>query len=61
MISPVWLQLKPKDNKGGIMVEGLHDIDRNWLGSVKELNKKIKLGILKKNQFVNFRVLLYFI
>ncbi|KAG8188997.1 hypothetical protein JTE90_019009 [Oedothorax gibbosus] len=43
MISPVWLQLKPRDAKGGVMVEGLHDIDRKWLASVKDLNKRIKI------------------
>lgn len=43
MISPVWFQLKPKDSRGGILIEGLHDIDKNWLTTVRQLNKKIKL------------------
>lgn len=43
MISPVWLQLKSKDSKGGFMVEGLQDIDRSWVAIVKHLNKKVKV------------------
>ncbi|KFM63666.1 Chitinase domain-containing protein 1, partial [Stegodyphus mimosarum] len=43
MISPVWFQLKPKDSRGGILIEGLHDIDQNWLATLKQLNKKIKI------------------
>ncbi|CAL1291053.1 unnamed protein product [Larinioides sclopetarius] len=43
MISPVWLQLKPKDSKGGFLVEGLHDIDRNWVSTLKQLNRKLKI------------------
>ncbi|GIY16061.1 chitinase domain-containing protein 1 [Caerostris extrusa] len=29
MMSPVWLQIKPKNEKGGFMFGGLHDIDIN--------------------------------
>ncbi|GFU30982.1 chitinase domain-containing protein 1 [Nephila pilipes] len=43
MISPVWLQLKSKDSKGGFLVEGLQDIDRNWVATLKHLNKKLKV------------------
>ncbi|GFS56035.1 chitinase domain-containing protein 1 [Trichonephila inaurata madagascariensis] len=43
MISPVWLQLKSKDSKGGFMVAGLQDIDKNWVATVKHLNKKVKV------------------
>ncbi|GFX09381.1 chitinase domain-containing protein 1 [Trichonephila clavipes] len=42
MISPVWLQLKSKDSKGGFVVAGLQDIDKNWVAAVKHLNKKVK-------------------
>lgn len=43
MISPVWLQLKPRDSQGSAVIEGQHDIDKNWISTVKQLNKKIKI------------------
>ncbi|XP_071043412.1 chitinase domain-containing protein 1 isoform X2 [Parasteatoda tepidariorum] len=43
MISPVWLQMKPKDNKGAVLIEGLHDIDENWMSTLRQHNKKLKI------------------
>lgn len=43
LISPVWLQLKPRDSQGSAVIEGQHDIDKNWISTVKQLNKKIKI------------------
>lgn len=43
MLSPVWLQLVPKND--AISIEGLHDIDSNWLSSLRHLNKNVKIGM----------------
>ncbi|KAF8790072.1 chitinase domain-containing protein 1-like isoform X2 [Argiope bruennichi] len=42
MVSPVWLQIKPKNEKGGFMFQGLQDIDRDWVASVKLLNPYVR-------------------
>lgn len=43
MVSPVWLQLRPRTSNGDITIQGLHDIDSNWIQSVRNLNKDIKI------------------
>ncbi|XP_054721540.1 LOW QUALITY PROTEIN: chitinase domain-containing protein 1-like [Uloborus diversus] len=61
MISPVWLQMKPKDSRGGVLIEGLHDIDKSWLTTVRQLNKKIKIVprvILEQWTYPTFKKLL---
>ncbi|CAI5444313.1 unnamed protein product [Caenorhabditis angaria] len=37
-ISPVWLQAKPN-----CKIEGIHDIDRNWINDLRVKNEKIKI------------------
>lgn len=44
MISPVWLQLKPKNAEGTVVIEGLHDIDEKWMSTLRTHNKKLKIG-----------------
>ncbi|XP_023230754.1 chitinase domain-containing protein 1-like isoform X2 [Centruroides sculpturatus] len=42
MISPVWLQLKPKLSNS-FAIEGKHDIDKKWIIDVKRSNKIVSV------------------
>ena len=42
-VSPVWLQLKPNEDKKSVQITGGHDIDSNWLNELREINPSLKI------------------
>jgi len=42
-ISPVWLQIKMNDDHESVRIEGTHDIDYQWMKSVRAVNPDIKI------------------
>ena len=42
-VSPVWFQLKPNDDQKSLRIEGGHDIDKNWLKDLRQVNPSIKI------------------
>ena len=42
-LSPVWLQIRLNEDDETTRIEGIHDIDFNWMKQIRELNPDIKI------------------
>lgn len=55
LISPVWLQIKPKSSRKGYQVTGTHDVDSGWISDVRKSNQLKNVKIVPRVLFEGFR------
>ncbi|XP_046645969.1 chitinase domain-containing protein 1-like isoform X1 [Daphnia pulicaria] len=51
LISPVWLQVTPTPGGKGYVMTGLHDVDKNWMTTVKNKSTQSKVKMVPRLLF----------